>query len=106
MLNNKNKCNHTYYVQGLKYNLLSVSQLINTGHKIEFQKTKFKIYDNEGNLIETRVQTKGNLCYLDLTIHTCFIAKVEDVWLWKKRLCHVNFDNTVKVYRKKRIRGL
>ena len=28
------------------------------------------------------------------------------MWLWQKRLCHVNFDNLVSISNMKRVRGL
>ena len=36
MLNDKIRCENAYWVQGLKYNVLSVVQLNNIGHKVEF----------------------------------------------------------------------
>ena len=96
MLNDKIRCGDAYWVQRLKYNLLSISQLNNIGHKIEFQNDKGKIYDGNKNLICTGEQTIGNLFHLNHTICTCQFAKVEDVQLWHKRLSHVNFKNMVK----------
>ena len=37
---------------------------------------------------------------------TCLIAKIDDVWLWHKRLCHVNFDNLINIINMKKVRGL
>ena len=36
-LTKKNLCGNAYYVEGLNYNLLSVSQLNNLGCKVEFE---------------------------------------------------------------------
>ena len=36
----------------------------------------------------------------------CFVAKFDDVWLWHKRLCHVNFDNLVNISKMKKVRAL
>ena len=62
--------------------------------------------DGKGNLVGSGKQTKGNLFYLDLSDFSCFIAQVEESWLWNKRLCHVNFDNLVKIRKHKIIRGV
>ena len=51
-------------------------------------------------------KTKGNLFYLDLGDCSCFIAQVEESWLWYRRLCHVNFDNTIKIRKLKKVRGI
>ena len=48
---------------------------------------------------------RGNLFYFDLSNETCFIAQHEDIWLWHKRLCHVNFDNFLSFSKMKRVRG-
>ena len=96
MLNEKIRCGDVYWVQRLKYNLLSISQLNNIGHKLQFQNEKGKIYGDNKNMSFTREQTTGNLFHLNLTIHTCQFAKVEDVQLQHKRLSHVNFKNMVK----------
>ena len=49
---------------------------------------------------------KGNLFYLDLGECSCFIAQVEEIWLRHRRLCHVNFDNMVKISKFKKVRGI
>ena len=51
ILNDKIKCNNAYWVDGLKYKLLSVEQLNNLGYQVEFQKKKEKFYDASGELI-------------------------------------------------------
>ena len=44
-LTKKKLCENSYYVKGLKYNFLSVSQLNNSGCKVEFENKIAKIYD-------------------------------------------------------------
>lgn len=100
------KCDNVYWVEGLKYNLLSVAQLNNTGYRIEFQKAIVKVHDKHGKLAATRTQTRGNTIHLDSTWKNCLYAKIEDTWLWHKSFCHVNFDNLIKISKKRRVRGL
>ena len=50
-LTEKISCDNAYYVEGLNYNLLSVSQLGNVGCKVEFGNKTAKIYDSDGKLI-------------------------------------------------------
>ena len=52
------------------------------------------------------MQTKGNLFKLNANISTCLMAKFDDRWIWKRRLCHVNFDNITKASKIKAVRGL
>ena len=86
-------CDNAYYVEGLNYNLLSVSQLNISGCKVRIA----KIYDTDGKLIGKGDQTRGNLFYLDMNDATCLVVELDDVWLWHKSLCHVNFNNLVSI---------
>ena len=80
-------CDNTYFVEGLNYNFLSVTQLNRSRYKVEFNQKKALIYNSEGDLSRSDKRTKGNLFYLDESIETCLMVKNEDVWLWNKRLC-------------------
>ena len=99
-------CDNAYYVEGLNYNLLSVSQLNKLGCKVEFENKIAKIYDASGKLIGKGDQLRSNLFYLDIDDVTCFVEKFDDTWLWHKRLCHVNLDNLISISHMKRVRGL
>ena len=66
---------------------------------------KARLLDDKGNLIRSGKQTKGNLFYLDLGDCSCLIAQVEERWLWHRSLCHVNFDNIVKIRKLTKVRG-
>ena len=106
MLNNLIKCENAYWVKGLNYNLLSVSQLNSLGHRVAFENKKANIFNESGRLIGTNEQTKGNLFYLNDTNTTCLMTRNEDICLWHKRLCHVNFDNMMKISKRRSVRGL
>ena len=78
----------------------------NLGCKVEFENKTTKIYDINGKLIGKGYQTRSNLLYLDIEDAICLIVKFYDVWLWHKRLCHVNFDNLISINNMRRVRGL
>ena len=99
-------CDNAYYVEGLGYNLLSVSQLNNLGCKVEFENKFAKIYDTHGRQVGKGDQTRSNLFYLNIEDATCLVVKSDDVWLWHKRLCHVNFDNLLSISNTRKIRCL
>ena len=67
---------------------------------------KARLHDDKGKLIGSTKQIKGNLFYLHLGECSCFIAQVEESWLWHRRLCHVNFDNMVKIRKFRKVRGI
>ena len=67
---------------------------------------KSRLLDDKGKLIGSGKQTKGNLFYLYLGECSCFIAQIEEILLWHKRLCHVNIDNMVKIRKFKKVRGI
>jgi hypothetical protein len=58
-LKDKIMCENAYYVKGLNYNLLNVSQLNNSRCKVEFEFRKAKIYDTDGKLIGSGDQIRG-----------------------------------------------
>ena len=99
-------CDNAYWVDGLKHNLLSVAHLTNIGLKVEFMDEKERLLDKKGKLIGSGTKTKGNLFYLELDRCSCLIAQLDESWLWHKRLCHVNFDNLVKISKFKKVRGI
>ena len=74
-------CDNAYYVEGLNYNLLSVSQLNSLGCKVEFDNRKAKMYETDGKIIGSGDQTRGNLFYLDMNDATCLFVEFDDVWL-------------------------
>ena len=37
---------------------------------------------------------------------SCLVVQTDDVQLWHKRLCHVNFDNLISIRKIKKVRGL
>ena len=79
-------CDNAYYVEGLNYNLLSVSQLNSLGCKVDFENKKENIYDTDGKPIRKGDQTRGNIFYLNMNDATCLVVEFDDVWLWKKKV--------------------
>ena len=74
-------CDNAYYIEGLNYNLFSVSKLISSSCKVEFENKKAKIYDTNGKHIRNGDQTRGNIFYLDMNDATCLVVEFDDVWL-------------------------
>ena len=83
-------------VDGLKANLISISQLWGKGMNAIFRPSKCIIIDCEGTLLfeAFRCQNVYTTDIIDLTNQSvkCLAALEDDPWLWDKKLRHANFD--------------
>ena len=57
-------------------------------------------------LQEKEIKLEAIFFQLDIEDATCLIVKFDDVWLWHKRLCHLNFDNLISISNMKKLREL
>ncbi|KAI3685494.1 hypothetical protein L6452_34742 [Arctium lappa] len=108
-----------YYVDQLKYNLLSVSQVCDKQHSILFTNIEcmilapgFKVVDE--NMILLRTPRKDNVYCLDMdnvssdSSLNCLVSKdsVDESSLWHRRMCHMNFKTMYKLVKNNLVRGL
>ncbi|KAI3691993.1 hypothetical protein L6452_31797 [Arctium lappa] len=108
-----------YYVDQLKYNLLSVSQVCDKQHSILFTNTEcmilapgFKVVDE--SMILLRTPRKDNVYCLDMenvesdSSLNCLVSKasVDESSLWHRRMCHMNFKTMNKLVKNNLVRGL
>ncbi|KAJ9567612.1 hypothetical protein OSB04_003578 [Centaurea solstitialis] len=108
-----------YYVEQLKYNMLSVSQVCDKKHSILFNdeecmilSPEFKIVDE--NMILLRAPRKDNVYCLDLedvsskSSLNCLLSKasLSESSIWHRRMCHMNFKNMNKLVKGNLVRGL
>ncbi|KAI3735684.1 hypothetical protein L6452_15192 [Arctium lappa] len=108
-----------YYVDQLKYNLLSVSQVCDKQHSILFTNTEcmilapgFKVVDE--SMILLRTPRKDNVYCLDMdnvdsdSSLNCLVSKssVDESSLWHRRMCHINFKTMNKLVKNNLVRGL
>jgi hypothetical protein len=92
-------------VDGLKHNLLSVSQLCDKGFKITFNTSCCIIESDTNNNLMFKAMRLENVYILDLDDESmsgakCLVTKSEDSWLWHRRLAHLNFDLLNKIVSK------
>ncbi|GJU86290.1 putative reverse transcriptase domain-containing protein [Tanacetum coccineum] len=107
------------YVEELKFNLLSVSQICDKKHNVLFTdkeclilSPKFKFVDED--LVILRAPRKNDVYSLDLKNIipsggvTCLVAKAtnDEVVLWHRRLGHVNLKNINKLVQGNLVKGL
>ena len=96
-----------WYVDGLKANLLSISQLCDNGLNVLFTKYECKILDGGGDYMCVGVRTTDNCYRLTPSIsNKCFSAKIDQVDLWHQRLGHASHKQLEKIYKCDAIVGL
>jgi hypothetical protein len=96
--NGRAKDQYVLFFDGLKHNLLSVSQVCDKGCEVTFtaKGCKIKIV-NTGEMIAKEVRTKNNVYVLKEDKEECYLIKFDEIWLWHRRLGHLNFDHIVKL---------
>ncbi|GJX45330.1 putative ribonuclease H-like domain-containing protein [Tanacetum coccineum] len=108
-----------YFVNELKFNLFSVSQMCDKKNHVFFTDTEclvlspnFKLSDE--NQILLKIPRKDNMYSFDMKNivpkenFTCLVAKatLDESMLWHRRLCHINFKNINKLVQDNLVRGL
>ncbi|GJX62263.1 putative ribonuclease H-like domain-containing protein [Tanacetum coccineum] len=108
-----------YFVNELKFNLFSVSQMCDKKNYVLFTDTEclvlspnFKLPDE--NQILLKIPRKDNMYSFDMKnivpkeSLTCLVAKAtsDESMLWHRRLGHINFKNENKLVKDNLVRGL
>ena len=97
------------YVEGLKYNLLSISQLSDKGFNVSFNSEQCMISDKNESF--KLIGKRENNMYL-LSLHsvavsnTCLVCNENDSWLWHRRIAHINMHHLSKLLKYDLISGL
>ena len=105
------KISNISHVQGLRYNLLSVSQFSDKNCTVEFSNEGCKVIDLTSREVKLTGTRKNNIYVADwdsVPTNTCFVAQggTETSWLWHKRLSHLNFKTINKLARSGMVEGL
>ncbi|XP_057811589.1 uncharacterized protein LOC131025817 [Salvia miltiorrhiza] len=99
------KLKDVYLVEGLKANLISISQLCDAGMTVKFDKHLCEVFDDTNRCVMMGKKSSDN-CYKSQEETICNAAKLNDVELWHQRLGHVNFKNLQKLFTHDVVRGL
>jgi hypothetical protein len=88
--------NDVALVDKLRYNLLSVSQLVDTDLSVLFCKSDSQVLDSSGGLI-CGISRTGNVVQADFSFAQsslrCLILQSSfKLWKWHRRLGHLSFD--------------
>ena len=101
---------NVYLVDGLDYNLLSVSKLCDSGYYAKFDANACHLVRSSDDALIYSGKRKKNVYYLYF-IHfdsgeTCLSAISSGSWLWHRRLGHVSIDTIRKLVKLDLVRGL
>nr|GFA48369.1 retrovirus-related Pol polyprotein from transposon TNT 1-94 [Tanacetum cinerariifolium] len=104
--------NRVYYVEGLNHNLFSVGQFCDADLEVAFRKSTCFVRDLQGNdlLVGNRRSKLYTISLQESTSPTslCLMAKATptQVWLWHRKLSHLNFDYIYLLSKKDIVTGL
>ncbi|GJV23900.1 retrovirus-related pol polyprotein from transposon TNT 1-94 [Tanacetum coccineum] len=98
------------FVDGLKYNLISISQLCDAKYIVQFDEKRGTIFNSNKEVVMIAPRVR-DVYVLDMTSsaqESCFFAKASENlnWLWHKRLAHLNFKTINKLAKQNLVIGL
>ncbi|KAL8115964.1 hypothetical protein AgCh_022458 [Apium graveolens] len=100
-------------VDGLKHNLLSISQLCDKGNSVTFNKEACVVTNNQNNKVVLTGVRRGNVYLADFNSTkaesvTCLLSKAsqDESGLWNKKLSHLNFKTMNELVKKELVRGI
>ncbi|GKB30350.1 retrovirus-related pol polyprotein from transposon TNT 1-94, partial [Tanacetum coccineum] len=98
------------FMNGLKYNLVNISQLCDAKYIVQFDKKRGTIFNSNKEIIMIAPRVR-DVYVLDMTSSSqeyCFFAKASENlnWLWHKRLTHLNFKIINKLAKQNLVIGL
>ncbi|GJY30123.1 retrovirus-related pol polyprotein from transposon TNT 1-94, partial [Tanacetum coccineum] len=100
------------YVNGLKHNLISISQLCDANIKVLFTKTQGTIF-NQNDEVGLIAPRRRDVYIIEMSSYNkerniSFFAKASPSvnWLWHKRLSHLNFKNINNLEKHNLVSGL
>ncbi|KAI3505858.1 hypothetical protein L1887_28165 [Cichorium endivia] len=114
IINGQFTINRVAFVEGLKDNLVSISQLVvGTGNAVTFNDQGSVITKEATQEVLLKSEKKGSMFPLNLKPVTggqslCLLSKANsDVsWLWHRRLAHLNFKDLNKLVAMDLVRGM
>jgi len=97
------------YVEGLKHNLLSISQLCDRGYQVTFRTNSCEIRLPNSKDVILIGKRSSSIYLLDISSHAsldCLLSKHEESWLWHKRFAHIHMNHLNKLVSNELVYGL
>jgi transposase InsO family protein len=110
-ISSEHSISNVFLVESLGYNLLSISQLCNTGYNCLFTNVDVSVFRRSDGSLAFKGVLDGKLYLVDFAkeearLDACLIAKTSMGWLWHRRLAHVGMKNLHKLLKGEHVLGL
>ena len=107
LLKEKVKARHVMFVDGLKHNLLSVSQMCDQGNEVVFRSNGCVVRElDTGEIVIKGTRNPNSLYILKGGQQQFYLSKNDENWLWHRRLGHLRFSQIRKACRLKAVLDL
>ncbi|KAK2398040.1 putative mitochondrial protein [Trifolium repens] len=100
-----------WLVDGLKHNLLSISQFCDSGFVVKFNKDACTVIRESDESVVFRGLRKGNVYKINLSELSeqkivCLLSLNDEKWVWHQRLGHANWRLISKISKLSLVKGL
>ncbi|TYK19154.1 gag-pol polyprotein [Cucumis melo var. makuwa] len=101
------RLNDVRYVDGLKANLISISQLCDQGYKVSFDDIGYVVMNKENQICMSGKRQADNCYHWNSNMSdTCQLIRSDQTWLWHRKLGHVSMRGLEKIIKNKAVVGI
>ncbi|KAA0067345.1 putative mitochondrial protein [Cucumis melo var. makuwa] len=106
--NNNLPClNDVRYVDRLKANMISISELCDQGYKVSFDDVGCVVMNKENQICMSGKRQTDNCYHWNSNMSdTCQLTRSDQTWLWHKKLGHVSMRGLEKIIKNEAIVGI
>lgn len=101
--NGKTKIENVLYVEGLRNNILSSSQMRDQGNTLTFHVEGCEIRKVGKRVLEAKRLANNIYVLSEIRDERC-MSQEDESWLWHKRMGHIKLDKIVKISHKEVVR--
>ena len=81
------------HVDGLKANLISIYQICDLNHNVNFNREKCVVIDADGKCVQEDLRSSNNCYTLTSPSHTCHMMNSDDTKLWNQILGYLTYKS-------------
>lgn len=107
MSNGRGKANNALFVGGMNHNLCSVSHMCDQAYDVIFNTNNCQIeLASASEVVVEATITYNHIYVLKEKTERSHLLKIDENWLWHRRLGHLDFDQKVKLGKNNTIKYL